>query len=138
MRGVGDGSDDLGAVVGGDQNAAVHVDDADVAVLGIERHDGVEEVLGRQRVGHLVGAVRDTDDAPVAGLGGERERGVDGRVGAVEVAEPEVDDAGALGSGGADQVAGEAGRRGEGGAGELGHGGHQSRTEPSTRRAVGR
>jgi hypothetical protein len=129
----GDLVEQLVGLAGGHERAAVDVDDVGPLPLGGQLQDRVQVVLGRQGVDDAATAVCDADDAPVASLGGDRLRGVDRGVGAVEAAQADVDDAGGVGRAGSDQ-----GDGGEGAAVQGRHRSHQSRTEPSRRRAVGR
>ena len=102
---------DAVAVVGGE---AVVVDGADdgrlAAAVAVLEGQGVEVVLGRQRIAHarVAGQQADAADAPVQGPAVAHEAvDVHGLVGAVEAAHPHVDDAG--GDGGAVVGGGEGG-----------------------------
>ena len=75
--------------------AAMDVDDAGASARVGEFENRVAPVLGTHRRDDVARAVGEsmTHDAPVAGVGGQGVRGVDGRMGAVEVAQTEMDDA---------------------------------------------
>ena len=73
--------------------AAMDVDDAGASARVGEFEDRVAPVLGTHGRDDVARAVGESVDAPVTGVGGQGVRGVDGRMGAVEVAQTEMDDA---------------------------------------------
>ena len=100
--GVGDRGQHFGGLLGRHEESAVHIHQLHVGALGAELQDGVQEVLVDHRVDDAARAVRHAHDAPVAAGGGHGQRGVHGRVRSVELPDPQVDDAGRIGGGGAD------------------------------------
>ena len=70
-------------------------DHPEALARAVAHRERVEPVLRRERVARVRGAERCAEDAPTGGALGQRGVGVGRHVGAVEGADPEVDDAGA-------------------------------------------
>jgi len=94
MRGGGgEAIDDLGAVVGGEEDLGDAGDDLGVGLGAGAFGEGVEAVLRVQSRAHVRRAERDTGDHPVAAPGAHGMIGVPREMRAGEGAEAEVDDA---------------------------------------------
>ena len=92
--GRADFRDDAFGVFRRDEGVRMHPRSGEGRSFGRYLHHRVGHVLGMHGVGDGAGAAGYSDDAPVAAVGADGGVGVDGLVGAVEVSQSEVDDAG--------------------------------------------
>ena len=94
---VGEPGDQRRRILRCDDHPGRGADHPAVGARSVDRRDGVEPVLRTQRIAGVGRAQGDAEDAP-AGIFGEQRVGVDRLMGAMEGADPEMDDAGGDGA----------------------------------------